>query len=108
MSTKVKEYNKSLSARIKRRNKQGFAGVGSHVCSRFSKESCGNYNDYKTATPKEEETRQRNLSIICEAMRVGVVSKHPGSKSIGKIVKMLRSLHKSTALHKVFIESKAG
>lgn len=38
------EQNKSLSARIKRRNKQGFAGVGSY-CGVGPNHSYGDYTD---------------------------------------------------------------
>lgn len=62
------EYNKSLSARIKRRNKQGFIGVGTgHIILKDGTVACynttkllnGNYGDYRD----EEQNNKKNDHI---------------------------------------------
>ena len=49
--------NKSLSARVKRRNEQGFKGEGSHVDFR---NGGGNYLDLKQ-NHKEKDVRENNI-----------------------------------------------
>lgn len=74
------EQNKSLSARIKRRNKQGFNGLGSHV---NFKKVIYNINDiilnHKLADRNEEQ-----INLFNFAKKRGY-SKHSGSKSISQL-----------------------
>ena len=74
------EQNKSLSARIKRRNKQGFNGLGSHV---NFKEVMYNVNDI-TLNHKLADRNEEQINLVNFAKKKGY-SKHSGSKSIGKL-----------------------
>lgn len=65
------EYNKSLSARIRRRNKQGFLGYGNHF---YFKNDGGDYKN------KEDNHKSVNpyQSVVNFLRKRGF--KHPGSK----------------------------
>lgn len=74
------EQNKSLSARIKRRNKQGFTGVGNHI---NFKEVIYNVNDI-TLNHKLADRNEEQINLFNFARKRGY-SKHSGSKSINKL-----------------------
>ena len=61
------EYNKSLSARLKRRNKQGFAGVGTGLGFNPYNKQYGDYTDpeqnHKASTYAIEERRKNKLGF---------------------------------------------
>lgn len=61
------EYNKSLSARIRRRNKCGFAGVGTGLGFNPANKQCGDYTDPeqngKAATYAIERKRKDKLGF---------------------------------------------
>ena len=72
------EYNKSLSARVRRRNAQGFLGIGNHKDF-----SCGN-GDYTSREYNHKSTTNSehyNLVKLCK--NIGI--KHPGSKSMATL-----------------------
>ena len=60
------EYNKSLSARIRRRNKQGFIGIGSKS-NLIPNLFCGDYNDpaqnHKDVDYAKEQRRKDKLGF---------------------------------------------
>lgn len=64
------EYNKSLSARIKRRNKQGFSGVGTDTT--FVKTT-----PYGTIAKKKVQDKYQSVKNFLRKHGF----KHPGSKS---------------------------
>lgn len=74
------EQNKSLSARIKRRNKQDFDGLGSHV---NFKKVINNINDI-TLNHKLADRNEEQINLVNFAKKRGY-SKHSGSKSINKL-----------------------
>lgn len=74
------EQNKSLSARIKRRNKQGFDGLGSHV---NFKEVIYNVKDI-TLNHKLADRDEEQINLVNFAKKRGY-SKHSGSKSISQL-----------------------
>lgn len=74
------EQNKSLSARIKRRNKQGFDGTGSHV---NFKKVIYKVNDI-TLNHKLADRNEEQINLVSFAKKRGY-SKHSGSKSISQL-----------------------
>lgn len=66
------EYNKSLSARIKRRNKQGFSGVGTDTTFNFIKTT-----PYGTIAKKKIQNKYDNIKNFLRKRG----HKHAGSKS---------------------------
>ena len=65
-------FNRSLSARIKRRNNQGFKGLGNHTYGRVE---CGNYLDYRKSNKYQ--------GVINKMRKMGKFGiKHPGSKPL--------------------------
>ena len=72
--------NKSLSARIKRRNKAGFKGIGSYNFEK--KTSYGDYREeFDNHKDKDKNIYQENL--INHAKLCGV--RHPGSKTLKQL-----------------------
>lgn len=69
------ETNKSLSARVKRRNAQGFVGAGSHVM--FKKDNIGDYRDVSQNHKDTDTIEHKSLVRHYGRMNTG---KHPGSK----------------------------
>lgn len=68
------EYNKSLSARIKRRNKQGFKGVGSY-------NGVGPYHEYDNYNNPAYNHKSYDLEMVKRINRAKKLGyKHPGSK----------------------------
>ena len=67
-------FNKSLSARIKRRNKQGFLGVGHHVY--IKRNECG---DYRNLIHNHKYVVPEMVNLVNRAKKLGY--KHPGSKN---------------------------
>ena len=96
--------NKSLSARIKRRNKQGFLGEGTGLG--YKMKNPGNYRDPEQnhkydgrlderITKEGIETivkPSKNQNIINQAKRIGIVGKHAGSKPIHKLTNAIGSV----------------
>lgn len=74
------EQNKSLSARIKRRNKQGFDGTGSHV---NFKKVIYNVKDI-TLNHKLADRNEEQINLVNFAKKRDY-SKHSGSKSISQL-----------------------
>lgn len=73
------EKNKSLSARIKRRNKQGFKGEGTH--KRFVNVSV----DYTSTTQnyKDLDKNLYHVNLVNRAKKLGL--KHAGSKTVRQL-----------------------
>ena len=73
------EYNKSLSARIKRRNKQGFKGEGNH--KRFVRV----FGDYTSITQnyKDLDKDLYHINLVNRAKKLGL--KHAGSKTVRQL-----------------------
>ncbi|MBO7692967.1 MAG: hypothetical protein J6Y28_01635 [Acholeplasmatales bacterium] len=77
------EYNKSLSARIKRRNKAGFKGVGNH--SKNPKLVTVSINDdFINYKYEDKQINSYQRSLINFAKKHGY-SKHAGSKFLGQL-----------------------
>lgn len=69
------EYNKSLSARVRRRNAQGFLGIGNHknfICG------TGDYTSREDNHKSIPSSEQYNLVRRCKKFGM----KHAGSKSM--------------------------
>ena len=73
------EYNKSLSARIKRRNKQGFKGEGNH--KRFVSVS-GDYTS-PIQSYKDFDKDPYHINLVNRAKKLGL--KHAGSKTVRQL-----------------------
>ena len=76
------EYNKSLSARIKRHNKQGFKGEGNHKM--FSSVS----GDYTSMTQnyrcyKYLDKDPYHINLVNRAKKLGL--RHAGSKTVRQL-----------------------
>ena len=76
------EFNKSLSARIKRRNKSGFCGLGTHS---FPKEVNISIND-EIFNHKYEDKQMNDYqkNLVNYAKKHGY-SKHAGSKRLEQL-----------------------
>lgn len=93
------EYNKSLSARIRRRNKQGFEGIGNHKDN--NNPMMGDYknpidnhkfDDRLSINPDTLESKispSYQMNVINQAKRIGIVGKRAGSKRINKLIKAI-------------------
>lgn len=75
-------YNKSLSARIKRRNKSGFSGVGTHNPPKEVNISINNELINHKFEDKFINSYQK--SLVNYAKKHGY-SKHAGSKMLGQL-----------------------
>ena len=81
MEKKRFETNKSLSARVRRRNSAGFTGEGNHVM--VKKDNVGDYRDV-SQNHKDTDTKQhKELIKLCYSIGI----KRAGSKTM----KVLRS-----------------
>ena len=69
------ETNKSLSARVRRRNSAGFTGEGNHVM--FKKDNVGDYRDVSQNHKDTDTIEHKTLVRHYGRMYIG---KHPGSK----------------------------
>lgn len=88
LNIKTKEYNKSLSARIKRRNNQGFYGAGTTGWKKS--------NDFGTyIKEKKEPTVQDHIITMCK--RLGINRKHCGSKPVSRLLKSIKTYNKALA-----------
>lgn len=81
------EYNKSLSARIKRRNKQGFEGIGNyHGISPYPHP----YGDYTDPNQNHKNTEPNHIanqaSALCQ------IGRHKGSKPIKRLKRLISQL----------------
>ena len=84
--------NTSLSARVRRRNKQGFDGVGSHNAPIVPEGGYGNYRDYTGRQRLKGKNRKgeiipiptRQEFLYKEAEKI-CPYKHIGSKPIGRV-----------------------
>ena len=76
------EFNKSLSARIKRRNKSGFCGLGTHNPPKDVNISINNELVNHKYEDKLANSYQKNL--VNYAKKHGY-SKHAGSKMLGQL-----------------------
>lgn len=75
--------NKSLSARIKRRNKQGFRGIGNHsLCPKEVNISIN--NEFINHKFEDKFVNSYQKSLVNYAKKHGY-SKHAGSKLIGQL-----------------------
>ena len=74
--------NKCLSARIKRRNSQGFEGVGTGLG--FSKTNYGDYTD-----PNQNHKDIVINHVANQAYSIGLIGKHKGSKPIKRIKNLI-------------------
>lgn len=75
----IMEYNKSLSARIKRRNKQGFKGEGTR------KTFIDVSGDYTSTTQnyKYLDKDPYHINLVNRAKKLGL--KHAGSKTVRQL-----------------------
>ena len=80
------EFNKSLSARIKRRNKSGFCGFGTHNPPKEVNISIN--NDLVNHKFEDKFVNSYQKSIINYARKHGY-SKHVGSKTLGQLERYL-------------------
>jgi len=79
------EYNKSLSARIKRRNAQGFVGAGTSLG--FVKTNYGDYTD-----PNQNHKNTEPNHIANQARALGQIGRHKGSKPIKRLKRLIGQL----------------
>lgn len=75
-------YNKSLSARIRRRNAQGFEGVGTGLG--FLIKNSGDYTD-----PNQNHKDTGINHVANQAYSIGLIGKHKGSKPIKRIKNLI-------------------
>ena len=75
-------YNKSLSARIRRRNAQGFEGVGTGLG--FLIKNSGDYTD-----PNQNHKYTGINHVANQAYSIGLIGKHKGSKPIKRIKNLI-------------------
>lgn len=73
------EKNKSLSARIKRRNKSGFKGEGNH---KMFGSVLGDYTS-TTQNYKDLDKNLYHVNLVNRAKKLGL--KHAGSKTIRQL-----------------------
>lgn len=76
------EYNKSLSARIKRRNKSGFCGLGTH---KFFKDVNISINDELVNHKYEDKLANSYQKNLINYAKNHGYSKHAGSKMLGQL-----------------------
>ena len=83
METKSVNNNTSLSSRIKRRNKQGFLGIGNYNgCLDVKNRVYENINNPKL-NHKEEDKNCEQQYLINKARKYGC--NHPGSKTLKQL-----------------------
>lgn len=92
-------YKVTISARIRRRNEQGFVGVGTPKWIKTS--SVGNYRD---SEDNNKNNKDKVLSILCEAKKIGLVGKHSGSKPLKRIKSNIRHFHIATKLYNDYVK----
>ena len=97
--------NTSLSARIKRRNRQGFKGVGknNYKLVPATKPLVPSYLN-EEYNHKSNDSRKKVASILCEAKKIGLIGKHSGSKPLMSITKNIRHFHIGTRLHDAYLQ----
>lgn len=76
--------NKSLSARIKRRNKYGFVGVGNHT---YKLSVSADYKD-PYYNYKDEDRNEEQINIIGKLKKMFKRNKHIGSKTLKQLRKL--------------------
>ena len=89
------ETNYSISARIRRRNKQGFEGLGNHNKPIVPEGGYGDHTRYCGVQRKKGKNRKGQIidiptpqeMLYREATRNGVYGRHIGSKPLGKVRK---------------------
>ena len=83
----TKNNNKSLSARIKRRNKQGFRGIGNHsLCPKEVNISINNELINHKFEDKLANSYQKSLIYYTKKYaKIRGYSKHSGSKTLKQL-----------------------
>ena len=90
------EYNKSLSARIKRRNKQGFSGLGTGKMvidgevKSFNSVRASQMGDY--TDPKQNNKNTEINHVANQARALSQIGRHKGSKPIKRLKRLIGQL----------------
>ena len=79
------EQNSSLSARVRRRNKQGFNGTGTGLG--FLIKNPGDYTD-----PEQNHKNTEINHVANQARALGQIGKHKGSKPIKRLKRLIGQL----------------